>query len=80
MLSTCRVHELELDKEKDPEKKKKIRETLTGHRNDGCDVRDFWNHAFQEARTQRFGLETAEEIEDAELALESKLFYNILSG
>lgn len=63
-----------LKKEKDPEKKKIIMFNYRAHQDDGCDVRDFFAHAFEEAKKCRFGLVNEEDVEDAELALESKYF------
>ena len=48
----CRRHEIELQNEKDPTKRKILEENLKEHQCDASDVRDFIYNAFQESREQ----------------------------
>ena len=48
----CRRHEIELQNEKDPTKRRILEENLEEHQCDASDVRDFIYNAFQESREQ----------------------------
>ena len=48
----CRRHDIELQNEKDPKKRKILEENLQEHQCDANDVRDFIYNAFQESREQ----------------------------
>ena len=48
----CRRHEIELQNEKDPKKRRVLEENLQEHQCDPNDARDFIYNAFQESREQ----------------------------
>ena len=48
----CRRHEIELQNEKDRNKRRILEENLKEHQCDASDVRDFIYNAFQESREQ----------------------------